>query len=59
MLLKSLHDLLMPWAQLCFGEFTLVMETAMQGLTWDMVNLGFDLGWLSERGSALRAAGDR
>lgn len=56
MLLWNLHDLVMPWAQLRFGEFTLAMETAMQGLAWDMVNLGFYLGWLSERGSTLRAA---
>lgn len=29
MLLRNLHDLVMPWAQLHFGEFTLAMETTM------------------------------
>lgn len=57
MLLRALHDLLMPWAQLRFSEFTLAMETAIQGLMQDMVNLDFDLGWLSNRGS--RAQGRR
>lgn len=59
MLLKSLHDVVSPWAQLRFGEFTLAMEAAMQGLAQDMVAFGIDLSWLSDTGSALRAASDR
>lgn len=59
MLFMNLHDLIRPLAQQHFGEFTLAMETAMEGLAQDAVGLGFNLSWLSDRGSVLRAAGDR
>lgn len=49
-LLRDLHDLLMPWAQLRFDDFTLATETAMQVLTQDLADLVFDLGWLTARG---------
>lgn len=51
-----------PWsvdalAQLRFGDFTPATETALREVTQDLAELGFDLGWLSARDSALRAAG--
>ncbi|KAI8572934.1 hypothetical protein RHMOL_Rhmol01G0239600 [Rhododendron molle] len=58
-LLRDLHDLLMPWSQLRFGEFTPATETAMLELTQDLTDLGFNMGWLRARGFALMAAGER
>ncbi|KAI8572697.1 hypothetical protein RHMOL_Rhmol01G0220100 [Rhododendron molle] len=57
--LGSLHEVLTPWAQLRFGNFTPETEAALQEVAQDMQVLGFDLGWLCTRSSTLRAAGEK
>lgn len=57
--LTMLHDSVRDWNQTPVRAFTPAMEQELQALSLDLVQVGFDLGWMTQRGAEVLAAGRR
>ncbi|KAG5561251.1 hypothetical protein RHGRI_004322 [Rhododendron griersonianum] len=57
--LTMLHDSVRDWNQTPIRAFTPAMEQELQALSLDLEQVGFDIGWMTQRGYEVLAVGRR